>query len=696
VELSAALTAEQLGGAGFPELPLQPGAAIQQRFAVRLDQLSPQARIALLVAAAAGRCPATKVSAAAALLGADDSGALSEAEEAGLVRLAAGGVEFSHPLMRSVAYHAAGPAQRRAAHRALADVHMGRDPERTAWHLAAAATGPDRTAANALDEAAKLAAGKGAPLVAAAAWQRAAELSDSAAAGSTRLAEAAETALDGGDLRWARQLTDTLPDGLPLCRARMLAVKGRVGLMTGQMTAAQRDLQAAANLAADADPRLAVELLDGAVSAALEAGLYGEASRATEQMTGLAEQSDETARFLADVAHGGLAWQRGDAEQGIQLIGRAMSRAEADPVLALKPERQLDLASAWCDIGRPDRARPCCNRAVDLARSEGAAGRLADALAWAAWLDGEGGRWSQALVHASQALDLAAATGQAYLTCYALVDMAAVEAAQGRTDDCLRHGHEADQLAGELDLRKLQLLARRSRALLELSQGRLEEAITHYEQVRRLSTDSGIAHPYYSVVPDLIEAYARIGAPDQARGLLPEFLTQVPGRANPQSAARAARCQGIVADDFDAHFQEAIRLHERSDVVFQHARTRLVYGERLRRARRRRDARTQLRAAADIFDRLDARPWAERARAELRASGETIASAGHSGEQLTPQELEIALLVAQGRTNAEVGQAVFLSTRTVEFHLSRAYRKLGVASRTGLTQRMASAASTTS
>ena len=168
----------------------------------------------------------------------------------------------------------------------------------------------------------------------------------------------------------------------------------------------------------------------------------------------------------------------------------------------------------------------------------------------------------------------------------------------------------------------------------------------------------------------------------------------MPGNANPPPAARAARCQGILATgDFDDFFQEAIRLHERSDVVFQHARTLLAYGERLRRARRRRDARVQLRAAAEIFGRLDARPWAERARAELRASGETMSGTGHNGEQLTPQELQIALLVMQGRTNAEVGRAVFLSTRTVEFHLSRAYRKLGVASRTELTRRLASAGS---
>ena len=126
-------------------------------------------------------------------------------------------------------------------------------------------------------------------------------------------------------------------------------------------------------------------------------------------------------------------------------------------------------------------------------------------------------------------------------------------------------------------------------------------------------------------------------------------------------------------------------------MVFQHARTYLAYGERLRRAQRRRDARVQLRAAAEIFDRLDARPWAERARAELRASGETLARGGDGGEQLTPQELQIALLVSEGRTNAEVGRAVFLSTRTVEFHLSRTYRKLGVASRTELTRKLATA-----
>lgn len=692
VELSAALTAAQLAGAELPEAPLEPGASIRQRFAVRLDQLSPAARTVLLVAAAAGRCPPAEVRAAAACLGAVDDNALGEAEAAGLIRLTGTGIEFSHPLVRSVAYYLAVPSQRRATHQALAETLTGRDAERAAWHLSAAATGPDDAAAVALDAAAAAAARKGAPLEAAAAWERAAELSVEAEHRSGRLAEAAEAALDGGDLDRVRRLTRAMPPvEQRLTRARMLAVGGHLALLTGQMAVAQGELTEAAHLVAEADPLRAVELLDQAVSAALEAGLYDEASRAAEHMADLAERSDETARFLADLAYGGLAWLRGDAEHGMALIRRAVSLLEANPMLASRPERQLDLASAWCDAGRPDRAWPCSNRAVELARSEGAAGRLPRALAWASWLDGEGGRWSRALAYGSQALDLALATGQTYLACYAYATLANVEAAQGRDADCLRHADGAQQLAAELGLRKLEVQARRSRALLDLGRGKLEEAITRYEGLRRLAADSGIAHPYYSTIPDLIEAYARIGAIDQARALLPEYLASVPGRANPQSAARAARCRGLAAaDDFDTHFLEALALHERGDVVFQHARTHLAYGERLRRAQRRRDARVQLRAAAEIFDRLDARPWAERARAELRASGETLASGGDGGEQLTPQEMQIALLVTEGRTNAEVGRALFLSTRTVEFHLSRAYRKLGVASRTELTRRFAS------
>ena len=471
----------------------------------------------------------------------------------------------------------------------------------------------------------------------------------------------------------------------------MLAVKGRADVAAGKMAAAQQALREAAALIAEADPPLAAELLSESVAAAIEAGLDEEASRDAERMSKLAERSGETAQFLADLTAGRLAWIRGDPGLGMLLVQRAASRLASRPALALSADRQLDVARAYSSLGDHPRAWPYYERTIELARSTGAIGKLPAALSDASFAAAETGKWLQALALGSQALELAQATGQDYLACDALVTLAGVEAAQGRTQDCLKHVHEADLLASELGLRLTQLLARRQRALLELGTGQLEEAIEHYEALRRLAAQWDISHPYYSPIADLIEAYARAGALDEARKLLPEFLAQVPGNANPLPAARAARCQGIVAaEDYDPHFRTAINLQEQSGHAFQHARSLLCYGERLRRAQRRRDARIQLRASIEIFDLLDARPWADRARAELRASGETISGGGAGGDRLTPQELQIALLVTQGRTNAEIGRAIFLSTRTVEFHLSRAYRKLGISSRTELASRLAS------
>jgi DNA-binding CsgD family transcriptional regulator len=689
-EMARAMTRGQLAGKDVAEAPLEPGAAIRQRFSARLARLDPEVRMALMVAAAGGRCPVTAVVAVSARM-AGRADALDEAEAGGLVRLNADGVEFAHPLLRSVAYHAAAPSERRSAHRALAEVLASSDPDRAAWQLAAAATGPDDHAADALDATASHAASRGAPLVAAAAWERAAQLSGEPGARAARYVAAAEAALRGGDADRARRLADKSPAAQQSpWRARMLTVKGRLDLLAGKLTAAQRALREAADLSADANPGLATELLGESVWAALEAGLDEEATQDGERMSKLAERSDETAQFLADLTRGSLAWVRGDPELGMLLAQRAAARLTSHPTLAMSPDRQLDVAAAYSGRGDHLRAWPYLERAIELARSTGEVGKLPDALSGAAHVAAETGKWLQALALGSQALELAQATGQELLAGEALVTLACVEAAQGRGEDCLRHVAEVDRLASDLGLHSMQLMARRQRALLEMGTGRLEQAIEHYEALRRLAAQWDISHPFYSPVADLIEAYARAGALDRARELLPEFLAQVPGDANPLPAARAARCQGIVAvEGYDAHFQKAIELQERYGHVFQHARSLLCYGERLRRAQRRRDARVQLRAAIEIFDRLDARPWADRARAELDASGETIGHDGPGGERLTPQELQIALLVTQGRTNAEIGRAIFLSTRTVEFHLSRTYRKLGISSRAELAGRLA-------
>jgi DNA-binding CsgD family transcriptional regulator len=695
VELSAALTAGQLTGAEMPEAPLEPGAAIRQRFAARLDRLNPAVRAALVVAAAAGSCPAADVTVAVALvLHGDEGEALEGAEVAGLVRVTADGVEFAHPLLRSVAYHLADPAERRAAHRALADVLAGRDPERVAWHLAAAATDPDEAAAAALEAAACLAARKGAPLTAAAAWERGAALSETGDARTGRLLQAAEAALRAGSLDRAGRLAATPGEGLPpQARARLLAVRGNVDFLQGRMVSAQRLLKDAAELAASDDTQLAASLLVRSLDAAFEAGLADEQDRTAQLMVRIAIRTDSTTQFLADLACGQLARYRGDPEEGTRLLRRGAARLEADPALALSAEREIDAVTAWALISHPDRAGHCADRAVQLARDAGALGQLPDALTAAAWCCRETGSWQRALALGSQAVDLTQVTGQAWLAVEVLDIMTSIEAAQGRDRDCRAHARELGRVSAERGLHVRQMDVRSHLALLEFGNGRLDDAIAHYEQAYKLwAAAFAVHHPYHSPVPDLIEAYAQAGQLDRAAALLPEFVAQVPRDCNPILAARAERCRGILAavGEFDAHFLHAIALHEQCDANFQQARTHLRYGERLRRARRRRDARVQLRLAIEIFDRLDSRPWAERARAELRASGETVSGAGHSDERLTPQELQVALLVTQGKTNAEVGRAIFLSTRTVEFHLSRVYRKLGVASRTELTRRLTS------
>jgi tetratricopeptide (TPR) repeat protein len=171
-------------------------------------------------------------------------------------------------------------------------------------------------------------------------------------------------------------------------------------------------------------------------------------------MAALAERSDDTARFRADCSAGYLGWRRGDPDHGARLIRRAVARLEADPLLASRPELQLDSAWAWAwsNIGDHDRARACCERAVELARSQGA-GRLPDALVLAACMDRDAGRWPSALAHGSQALDLALATGQLTVACEALITAGEIEAAQGRDEDCLRHARQADLLTAELGLR---------------------------------------------------------------------------------------------------------------------------------------------------------------------------------------------------------------------------------------------------
>ena len=227
---------------------------------------------------------------------------------------------------------------------------------------------------------------------------------------------------------------------------------------------------------------------------------------------------------------------------------------------------------------------------------------------------------------------------------------------------------------------------------LELGQGRPEAALAHFEEQRTVLHARGILDADLSPAPELAEIYLRLGRGPEAGKVAEEFTRDANAKAQPWALARAARCRGMLAaeGESDAHFDTALAMHAQTADAFETARTHLAYGARLRRERQRVRAREQLRAAIEEFDRLGAGPWSEIARAELAATGETARRRDVSTlNDLTPQELQIALSLADGRTVRETAAALFLSPKTIEYHLRNVYRKLSIGSRAELKEALA-------
>jgi DNA-binding CsgD family transcriptional regulator len=308
---------------------------------------------------------------------------------------------------------------------------------------------------------------------------------------------------------------------------------------------------------------------------------------------------------------------------------------------------------------------------------------------------------------------IATEQGTRYFLRNALVDLAEFEAIRGEEAACRAHVEEAQALAetvGPNAGRPLPPAGAASGAhyvetgaealgILELTLGRFEAAIAVYEplvlrgvpEIVLVDGAGTVTVGTELLIPNLLEAYIRVGRREDAERLLPAREAYTRRVGGNRVKANTARCHGLLADDasFEQHFLEAIDLHVAARESFDEARTRLCYGERLRRVQRRRDARDQLRAALEEFEARGAAPWAERARAELRASGERLRSRDAAREELTAQELRIALQAAEGKTNRQIAATMFLSPKTVEFHLGRAYRKLGISSRAELIRHFA-------
>jgi len=677
-----------------PDLPLPVPTTLGQVFAQRAGRLSAQARTAVLLAAVTGGdLPAT----ARACEHLDvPVAALAEAETAQLVTVAEGRIAFRHPLVRSAVYGDAAPEARRAAHAAAAATLPAHDAERRAWHLCEAAIAPDEGTAAALADVGGRAGERGAHSVAATALERAGRLTPDAAARARRLTDAGEAAWLAGQVERATGLLDEAAGPAPPSSAlgqagRIAWLRGRMATRCGSPADARDVLLAAGADAAPTDGDLAVALLAEAVHACYYLGDAGSALLAAERLERLlAAGRGPRAVVLGTMAAGMARVLAGRG--GVDGIRRAVDLLVESPGLLDDTSRPvwLYLGPLWLrDSGA---GRRLLADAVDDLRAHAAAGMLPALLFHMARDDATADRWAAAEVGYDEGIRLARETGQTTDLAACLAGLAWLEARQGREAACREHAAEATRLTVERGIATYEAWARFAVGELDLVLGRTGDALAHFTELDALLTRLGFGDADLSPAPEIVEALLRLGRVAEGRAVATAYLERATAKGQPWALARAERTAGLLCadDDVDERFEAARLLHDRTLDGFEAARTALAYGSRLRRARRRVDARGPLREALAAFERLGARPWADAADRELRATGETARRRGTSdAAELTPQERQIAVMLAEGRTTRQAAAALFLSPKTVEYHLRHVYLKLGISSRPELSRALA-------
>jgi DNA-binding CsgD family transcriptional regulator len=696
-EIPGELSAEERVGRAAIGAPLPAGPTLERVFGTRLGQLPPAARRAVLLAAAASRGDALTLRRA---LGDDGDGiaALAPAEELGLVRIEGGAVAFTHPLVRSAAYHRAASAERREAHRALAAA--AETASAGAWHRALAADGPDEEAAQALSGVAGEAAARGAPASAADALERAAALSADEGARFGRTLGAAYAAMVAGQLdRATRLIDDVLPSARdPLARADAQRLRAGAILLGGHPMEGYEILLAEAERIAELDDaRTAALLTDAGVAQMASGHMDGLASIAERAAAAARKAGDERPLLPAVMLAEALAVQGDHARARETLAGledTASDLTDQPEVLAV-----AGLTLMWLEDH--DRAGAWLDRMISEARAAGKLSALPMPLAVRACVDMRSGNLQRSGARAEEAIEIAEVAAGGFGLSFALSTLATVEGWRGDEARCRAHAERARELEARFEMRGTYAFTELALATLELGLGRSEAAAAHSLRCLDAKRDYGVRDPtFLQDGSNLIEACVREGRTAEAEAALANLADAAELTGGAWARAAVERCRGLLAEDdaVDRHFAEALRAHDSgTPMPLERARTLLCQGERLRRARRRADARAPLEEAERTFERAGARSWAERARQELAATGapgrrKARRSAGSLDlAALTPQEREVCRLVAAGSSNREVAAALFISPRTVEYHLGNAYRKLGLRSRTELTAALVSA-----
>ncbi|MFI5910216.1 AAA family ATPase [Dactylosporangium sp. NPDC051541] len=645
--LAQTVQLRQLALAHGNPLALLTGGAPPAAFRDQVAALPAGTRAALLLAAADD---SGELGPVLRLASAED---LRPAEEARLVEVGDGRIRFRHPLVRAAVYNGAALAERVAAHRALAGELTGAgSADRHAWHRAAAATGPDDEVAALLEASADTARARGGYSAAAAACERAAELSTDPKARARRLLLAAENGLHAGAHGAAVRLAERAAgfDDDPAFLARVGAVEGMAWFWQG-------DFRAAYDLIA----------YGGHHRNALHPAWYLGEPTIGECLDRLAEATDDpVARYIVAAA------------RGRPLPPVADRRTAHDPAVA--PRDLVELCGFGFVAGQDSETHELAAALTTRCRAEGLAGLLPTLLFYLAEAELFAGRHRDAAVSVHEGLALARDAGQALWVGQLSAVRAVLHALAGDDDEC--RSAAADALAATAPGAEPAGYAwtQWALALHDLGRGRPEAAVPRLAALQ--------ADPYahqvvaYRSIPDLVEAAVRAGRDPEADPAVARLAAFADRTAQPWAQSLVHRCRALRSGD-EHEFLIALKLPSRP---FERARTELLYGEWLRRARRKSDARPLLQQALETFDRLSARPWSARARTELEATGLPSAAARPepAAARLTPQELQIARLAAQGLSNKDIAAQLFLSPKTVAYHLYKAYPKLGVTARTDL------------
>jgi DNA-binding CsgD family transcriptional regulator/tetratricopeptide (TPR) repeat protein len=668
-------------------------ASVARGFAERCASLPERTRWWLLLLAAAGLDDLLPLAPAASKDGADLDD-LEPAEKAGLVSVRGGRVEWRHPLVRSAVYAGATASERRRAHRMLADSLPDADADRRAWHLALAAPGRDDDASSALEQVGVRARHRSAHDEASLAFERAAQL----AGDEKRRAELAYTAADAAWLAGAGDRALRLLDAAtaeastPDLQTRIEHLRGHIATRFGNVEEGLSVLLAGARLAATVDNARAVVMFAEAVNACFYAADPATMVMIAEEIPAVVSAcTDARSAFFASLSEGMALVFSGEGDRGPELLRRAMVLLESSDELRDDPK-----LLTWAAMG-PLWLREAADwsnfvdGALEVARERCAVGVLPFLLCHVAIFKGAMDRWDEAEAEFTEAVDLATETGQDTELAASLARLAALEARRGRFTRATEHASAALELSERRGLRLVELWSLVALGEAELTQGRLPSALDHYERLRRTLSSRGVHDADLSPAPELVEIALRTGDTARAGELSAGYARDAATKGLPWALARSARTEGLVAadDEFEACFERALAFHTATLDVFETARTHLAYGSRLRRSRQRVRARVQLRSAVAIFDRLGADPWSDLARAELLATGEQVARRGDAAvTSLTPQELQVAVLLSKGRTTRETAAALFLSPKTVEYHLRSIYRKLDISSRDELAAAM--------